>query len=110
MDRGVDLLDLVPGDPHGPPGSDEGGHTPEHSPVSPNRWPDENRLDSGLALSQIELEVVHVSASASFAVDQLMVEKSEGEVDLQKAGQPWPWLVAIIRGIAVSATTMITRK
>ena len=53
---------------------------PEPPPPAPDRRPDEDRLDRG-SPGQTELEVVDVAAAAAVAVDELVVEQPDGEVD-----------------------------
>ena len=53
------------------------------------------------------LDVVDVAAAAAVAVEDLVVEHLESDVDL---GHSWPTFVRIIKGIADSATAMMMNR
>jgi hypothetical protein len=104
--RRVDLLDLGPGHAHSRRTRERREQPPEPPAPAPDRRPDEDRLDPRLT-GQTELEVVDVAAAAAVAIDELVVEQPDREVDLVI---PSPPFVRIIRGIAVSDTTMMIAR
>ena len=58
----------------------------------------------------LHLEVVDVAAASAFAVDELMVEETQTQVELLRRAHPCPWCVRIISGIAVIETSRITTR
>src|SRR5439155_288009 len=46
----------------------------------------------------------------ALGVDQLVVEEPEPDVDLLRSTHPCPWCVITISGIALTATSMMTRR
>ena len=58
----------------------------------------------------LELEVVDVAAASAVAVDELMIEETQAEIELLRRAHPCPWCVTIISGIAVIETSRITTR
>ena len=56
----------------------------------------------------LERQVVRVPAASLVAVEQLVIEDVQTEID--RAAQFWPTFVRIIRGMAVKEMTTITRR
>ena len=107
-DAGGDLGHLVPGNPHEPATRQPGRQPTEPTAPLPGRRAAEDRNDSWLAPADpLELEVVDVAATAAVAVQQLVVEHAEPEVDLR---HPWPMFERRSRGIAATAITSTTTR
>ena len=107
---GPDLDNLSPGDPHSPPASDPGGDAPEEAgSPAPDPGPAEDRHDLRIvARAALDDEIVDVAAAASLAVDQLVVEDAEREIEF--FAHDCPTFVRIMSGIAESDTVrMISR-
>ena len=57
-----------------------------------------------------DLEVVDLAAVVAFAVDELVVEDAEGEIDVGGLAQPWPPCVTNMSGMAeIEIARMITK-
>ena len=83
LDVRADLGDLIPGNPHAAASSDPGSDAPDQSaPGSPDSWTAEDcgqfQVCAGGAL---EREVVDFPAAPAVAVEQLMIEDVQPEVD-----------------------------
>ena len=82
----------------------------EEPAASPRVAADENRRDLGLAVREPgQLEVVDLAAVAPVAIDELVVENTEAEVELS-VGHPCPPFVRIMSGIAETAMARIKTK
>ena len=83
LDVRTDLGDLMPRNPHAAASSDPGSDAPDQSaPGSPDSWTAEDcgqfEVRTGRAL---ERKVVDLSAAPAVAVEQLMIEDVQPEVD-----------------------------
>lgn len=103
-----DLDHLAPGQPDEPASSGPGGKASEAASPTPGGGADEDRGDARLSVADVlELEVVDLPATAALAVEQLVVEHAEGEVDL---AHPWPMFESSSNGIAATAITSTTTR
>ena len=85
MHRRIDPLDLFPGHAHGSATRDERRETPQPAAPLPDRRSDEDRSHARPAVAEaLELEVVDVAAASAFAVDELMIEQTQAEVELPR--------------------------
>ena len=105
----LDLGHLVPGHAHAPAAPHD-ARDPAYpsSALRPGTRPDADRGNArGFAGPAFEFEIVDVAAASPVAIEDLVVEDLQCDVDF---GQFWPTFVRIISGIAVNATTMMTAR
>jgi hypothetical protein len=110
LDVRLDFRNLRPRDADAPAASDSARDPSQQAcPVRPHARAAEDRDDFGVfAGSSLDDEVVHVAAAAPVAVEELVVEHAEGEIEL--FAHDCPTLVRIIRGIAESDTARMITK
>src|SRR5439155_2204521 len=99
---GFDLDDLRPEDPHDRAIRFRRCEPAEPAARAPRARPGEDRRHArAVGVLEVELEVVHLATATAVAVEELVVEHTEADVDL---GHPCPMCDAIISGTAATAT------